>query len=201
MFWVCIIGDLAGPALAIWYFRYLMGAELTRPRIQAPPETQYLKDFYNASVQLSFRTDIMTWTRLAAFFAFEFVLANAWISLAAVQQSGSGSVKVMLVRRWLPVLISFIGCFVGVAWAPFGTRNRKLHNFYTDVGRALEGIMAPGTTTGPLIADRQLEESSSYNRAEDLFSTRTLVILLPLALALLFWWAFFWSLCNATGDP
>lgn len=156
------------------------------PKLRCSDESSLLKreHMYAAAVQMVIHTDSISWNRLYNFLTAASIVMLAWATIFAAYLShpdAKNDAKPLLVA------ISAVGLVLSVVWAPFGSRSRRLHTFYGDAAKRIEWGAVEKTPEngypGPLSADRW----QKYLTLEDCFSTRRLVVWVPLAFAAAFY--------------
>ncbi len=148
-----------------------MKQERESVRISSRAKDLQTNELYRAAIQLVAHTETMSWSRMSTFLTSSSILLVAWATILYQIKEPS-----------LAIVIAAIGLMLSSAWAPFGSRNRRLHTLYADVARALERKAAK-TASGPIVADKAI----NYLLLEDLFRSQRLVVGLPLIFAATFW--------------
>jgi len=109
------------------------------PRLRFSDETSLLKreHTYAAAVQMVIHTDSISWNRLYNFLTAASIVMLAWATLFAVCCSCSNAKNT---AKPVLIAISTVGLLLSVAWAPFGSRSRRLHTFYADAAKESNGV-------------------------------------------------------------
>jgi hypothetical protein len=129
---------------------------------------------YQASVALTIHSDAMSWTRLYTLLTANSIMMLAWATVYVGGTSLSTSAK-----GEVGVFLALPGLLLSSAWAPFGSRNRRLHRRWGNFYVALEQSARPNRLGGPGVAAEDLR----YLGVEEWFKTGFLIIFVPLAFA------------------
>lgn len=140
-------------------------------KINLPPEA-----LYNAAVILTTHSDAMSWVRLYTLLTANSIILLAWAALFA------GSSKDAATAQQLGFFLALPGFLLSLAWAPFGSRNRRLHRRWGDFYTAMERAARPGNHVGPGAS----AEALNYLIIEEHCKSGQLVVAVPLMFADIF---------------
>jgi hypothetical protein len=138
---------------------------------------------YQAAVQMIIHTDTNSWTRLYNFLTASSILILAWSTVYA-------STADCISKAQVEACISLPGLLIAVFWAPFGSRNRRLHRRFSDVAVQLEnGSDANGGPDGDHGVSGSIGSyvGLRYFWIERKSRTQSFVIWVPLLFAAVFW--------------
>lgn len=152
--------------------RFLKGLQQEREPVidRVAGEDLPRSELYRAAIQMTIHSDTISWTRMNTFLTSSSILMVAW-----------GAALYQLKQPAIAIFIACMGLLLSMAWAPFSSRNRRLHTRYGDIARGLERVSVR-PRLGPLAADQ-----IKHLLLEDIFRTQRLVVLLPLFFAAGFW--------------
>lgn len=124
---------------------------------------------YQASVSLTVHSDALSWNRLYTLLTANSITLLTWATIFVSQLPNT-------IRGQVSFFMALPGLILSTAWAPFGSRNRRLHRRWADFYAELErkaGLPGPGVAA----------EALSYLAIEERCKTGYLVIAVPLAFA------------------